>query len=84
MIYEIEPVGYQPVDLKFNVDTSAALQLFMGNRLYSDKRVFLRELIQNAVDACSLRKLTDNTYSPAIIGFRWALNRSMRRARGFR
>ncbi len=66
VIFEIEPDGYRPVDLKFSVDTSAALQLFMGNRLYSDKRVFLRELIQNAVDACSLRKLADDAYSPAI------------------
>ena len=38
----------------------------MGNRLYSDKRVFLRELIQNAVDACNYRKLFDKSYSPAI------------------
>jgi hypothetical protein len=66
LIYEIEPEGYQPVDLKFNVDTSAALQLFMGNRLYADKRVFLRELIQNAVDACNLRKLADSDYAAAI------------------
>jgi hypothetical protein len=66
IIYEIEPEGYQPVDLKFNVDTSAALQLFMGNRLYADKRVFLRELIQNAVDACNLRKLADHDYAAAI------------------
>ena len=54
------------MDLKFNVDSSAALQLFMGNRLYADKRVFLRELIQNAVDACSMRKLNDKTYAPEI------------------
>ncbi|MDJ0783306.1 MAG: ATP-binding protein [Desulfosarcinaceae bacterium] len=66
LIYEIEPDGYQPVDLKFSVDTSAALQLFMGNRLYTDKRVFLRELIQNAVDACNLRKLTDREHASAI------------------
>ena len=66
VIYEIEPYGYQPLDLKFCVDSTAALQLFMGNRLYADKRVFLRELIQNAVDACSLRKLRDKAYSPAI------------------
>ena len=76
VIYEIEPAGYEPIDLKFNVDSSAALQLFMGNRLYSDKRVFLRELIQNAVDACSVRKLVDTHYSPAIsIGFNDTISR---------
>ncbi len=66
VIYEIQPEGYTPIDLKFSVDSSAGLQLFMGNRLYTDKRVFLRELIQNAVDACNYRKLFDDTYSPAV------------------
>ena len=66
LIYEIEPRGYTPIDLKFTVDSSAGLQLFMGNRLYSDKRVFLRELIQNAVDACNYRNLVDDSYVPAI------------------
>ena len=66
VIYEIEPEGYEPIDLKFSVDSSAGLQLFMGNRLYSDKRVFLRELIQNAVDACNYRRLVDGSYLPAI------------------
>jgi hypothetical protein len=46
VLYEIEPDGYKPIDLKFSVDSSAGLQLFMGNRLYAGKRVFLRELIQ--------------------------------------
>jgi hypothetical protein len=66
VLFEIEPDGYTPIDLKFTVDSSAGLQLFMGNRLYSDKRVFLRELIQNAVDACTYRKLGDSLYTPAI------------------
>ena len=66
VLFEIEPDGYTPIDLKFTVDSSAGLQLFMGNRLYSDKRVFLRELIQNAVDACNYRKLGDALYSPTI------------------
>ena len=66
VIYEIEAVGYSPVDLKFSVDTSAALKLLTGNRLYSDNRVFLRELIQNAVDACNLRKQLEAAYEPAI------------------
>ncbi|MBU0769038.1 MAG: hypothetical protein KJ687_08105, partial [Proteobacteria bacterium] len=66
IIIEIEPSGYEPIDMKFVVDTSAALELFTGNILYNDKRVFLRELIQNAVDACNLRKLFDPDVSQSI------------------
>ena len=66
VIIEIDPSGYNPIDLKFVVDTFAALELFTGNILYSDKRVFLRELVQNAVDACNLRKLFDPSVSPSI------------------
>ncbi len=66
VMYEIEADGYTPVDMKFVVDSSAALQLFTGNRLYADKRTFLRELIQNAIDACQLKKMTDPDYVPEI------------------
>ncbi len=76
VIIEIKAHGYEPVDLKFMVDTSAALELFAGNRLYTDKRVFLRELVQNAVDACNLRKLFDPDVSSSItISFRESENR---------
>ena len=64
--FEILADGYEPIDYKFAVDGSAALQLFMGNTLYSDKRVFLRELVQNAVDACHLRSLIEPDYTPTI------------------
>ncbi len=76
VIIEIEADGYESVDLKFVVDTSAALELFAGNRLYTDKRVFLRELVQNAVDACNLRKLFDPDVPSSIaISFRGSENR---------
>ncbi len=66
IIFEIEPEDYTPLDMKFSVDSMAALKLFTGNRLYSDKRVFLRELIQNAVDACNLKKIYNTVYTPEI------------------
>jgi len=64
--FEITPQGYQPIDFKFGVDTSSALQLFAGNTLYRDRRVFLRELVQNAVDACNLRQMQAPGFTPAI------------------
>jgi hypothetical protein len=66
VLFEIEADGYTPVDLRFSVDTSAALKLLTGNRLYSDSRVFLRELIQNAVDACNLKRRFEKNYDPSI------------------
>ena len=64
--FEITPQDYQPIDFKFGVDTSSALQLFAGNTLYKDRRVFLRELVQNAVDACNLRQMQEPEFSPSI------------------
>ena len=64
--FEITPQGYQPIDFKFGVDTSSALQLFAGNTLYKDRRVFLRELVQNAVDACNLRHMLEPGFTPVI------------------
>jgi len=66
IIFEIEPMGYTPMDMKFSVDSMAALKLLTGNRLYSDQRVFLRELIQNAVDACNLKTLFEPDHRPEI------------------
>jgi hypothetical protein len=64
--FEITPQDYQPIDFKFGVDTSSALQLFAGNTLYKDRRVFLRELVQNAVDACNLRQMQEPGFTPSI------------------
>lgn len=66
VIFEITPRGYSPLDMKFSVDSMAALSLFTGNRLYSNHKVFLRELIQNAVDACNLRRLFEKGLEPHI------------------
>ncbi|MCG8615650.1 MAG: ATP-binding protein, partial [Desulfobacterales bacterium] len=66
VVFEIEADGYPPMDMKFSVDAMAAMKLLTGNRLYSDQRVFLRELVQNAVDACNLKRLSYPEMSPDI------------------
>lgn len=51
-------------DYKFKVDLKGIIRLLSDN-LYSDDSVFLRELLQNAVDAIAARKLADPTFTDA-------------------
>ncbi len=51
---DIVSQGYRWGDYRFILDRHAILQLFMGDRLYANPYVFIRELLQNAIDACRL------------------------------
>ncbi|WP_086839389.1 HD domain-containing protein [Amycolatopsis kentuckyensis] len=51
---DIVSQGYRWGDYRFILDRHAILQLFMGDRLYANSYVFIRELLQNAIDACRL------------------------------
>lgn len=53
---EIRPRGYVYMDLSIRLDESAVTGLLMGTRLYSSKYTSVRELIQNGLDACSVRR----------------------------
>lgn len=48
----IEARGYIFEQFKFQLEYREIIQLLMGTRLYGDERVFLRELLQNSLDAC--------------------------------
>lgn len=57
----------------FTMDFAAISDLFMGEHLYGDRQVGLREIIQNAIDACMVRKECEQnnpnpfeTYIPCI------------------
>ena len=57
----------------FTMDFAAISDLFMGEHLYGDRQVGLREIIQNAIDACMVRKECEQnnpnpfeTYTPCI------------------
>ena len=48
----IVPKGFEISDLKMQMDYQAVMTLLMGENVYGDRRCGLRELMQNAMDAC--------------------------------
>lgn len=49
-------------DFKFSLDNEKIFDLFMGTNIYTEKTVCLRELLQNAIDACRCRKAKEAGY----------------------
>ncbi|WP_197084421.1 hypothetical protein, partial [Rossellomorea marisflavi] len=52
----IDSEGYTIADMKFKINYNEITKLLMGDNLYGDKKYGLRELIQNSIDACKLKK----------------------------
>jgi hypothetical protein len=52
----IKSEGYTFADLRFSVNFKQVTKLLMGEQIYGSKKLGLRELIQNAIDACKTRK----------------------------
>jgi signal transduction histidine kinase len=57
----INSIGYSYKDLSLRLNQSAIISLLMGDRLYSHSGVALRELIQNSLDACEVRRRLEHT-----------------------
>jgi histidine kinase/DNA gyrase B/HSP90-like ATPase len=53
--WDIEPVGFEPVLLRFEFDRPAALGLLSAEIYGGQKLTFVRELLQNSVDAIDTR-----------------------------
>ncbi len=53
--WDIKPVGFEPVLLRFDFDRPAALGLLSAEIYGSQKLTFVRELLQNSVDAIDTR-----------------------------
>lgn len=65
----IEKVGFDSADLQLKMDYKSIANILMGENLYPDKKCALRELIQNSIDACLLRKKLErnpDSYKPEI------------------
>lgn len=56
VLNNIKPNKFSSVNLQFNMDYVAITNLLMGENLYADKSVVIRELLQNSIDACLLKK----------------------------
>ena len=51
---------YRPT--QFRLSKTQVIDLLMGTKLYGNPEVALRELIQNSIDACLLRKALENNW----------------------
>ena len=58
----VRAVGFEPdQDLKFKLEHQKIITLLMGMRLYRDEFMCLRELYQNALDACRCMRAENET-----------------------
>jgi len=59
----IQTEGYTFSDYKMTLEFKAISSLLMGEKIYGDQSLGLRELIQNSIDSCKLRKeIEDNKH----------------------
>ena len=52
---ELESVGYETGDFKLTMDQEQIVNLLVGENLYDSNDIFVRELLQNSIDATLLR-----------------------------
>ena len=63
----IRSLGYTYKDYSIKLNETAIVNLLMGENLYIDSQAALRELIQNSIDACNVRKRIETlSYVPEI------------------
>lgn len=62
LVYETKPIvniqteGYTFSDYKMTLEFKAISSLLMGEKIYGNKMLGVRELIQNSIDACRIRE----------------------------
>ncbi len=62
----ISTEGFTPKDIGFSFDLQNTLNTFIGRNIYSKKYVAIREILQNAIDACRYKKIDRPKYNPLI------------------
>jgi hypothetical protein len=66
---QVRSIGYTYKDFAFVLDDTAISNLLMGEGLYPNRTIALRELVQNAIDACRVRALVERSseYTPEVV-----------------
>lgn len=60
---EVESEGYMSGDFLMTMDQTRVMELMTGEQLYNKDDVFVRELLQNSIDATMLRLEMDHNFS---------------------
>ncbi|MCB0743574.1 MAG: ATP-binding protein, partial [Ignavibacteriae bacterium] len=59
--------GFDPKGIKFSFDVNNVVKTFIGENLYDNKLVAIREALQNAIDTCRYKKvLKESGYEPKV------------------
>ena len=66
VIPKIKSENYTYKDYSIKLNDSKIIELLMGDNLYDSPMVAARELLQNAIDACCVRKGMEEYYTPQI------------------
>lgn len=60
---KIKPFGYDSAEIRLMMDQNRVLELLSGEELYGEQGVFVRELLQNSIDAVLMRCECDESFS---------------------
>jgi hypothetical protein len=64
---DIQTFGFIPKEIGFTFDLQNTINTFIGDNIYKDKFVAIRECLQNAIDSCRYKKqLSKTPYLPKI------------------
>ena len=67
--WQIAPLGFRPVSIRFEFDRNSMFQILSDEIYQGDSHVFLRELLQNSIDAIRTRRLVVQKHGIAPEGF---------------
>jgi len=60
VVNKIETEGFTVSDYRLLLDFKSITELLMGENIYGDKKLGLREIVQNSIDACLVRNEIEN------------------------